>query len=331
EISQKVSVANSLDHSHDTAVSTATHTKTHNVTPTGKPRAHFMLDMAHHEYIFPTGGTINATMVEILVLLPQWFRNPQILMRFLNNGLTSNIHMTILEEYRQLELNTSDEIERARDYIADSYRKAMRKIMPAWLRRNHKAPEDWDATVMSIENIIPEAAKKGGYVAPASIPFKDLAVGLKKLPQGYDAGDLTRALDFAMKNDKPGKDGSTTELMFPDDIHTILDHIGRTEITLTHLDTYVVPRYATVIRATEQARRKKIADCRMQRQARVESIQKPMDSTQSPQQSGLNQHAQSLPSSETMSTQVQIQQQTRSTTMTFSGLQSSIPYRGMDI
>lgn len=330
DTSQKVLVASPLDHSHDPTVPTATESKTHNGISTGKLRAHFMLDMPHHEYIFPTRGTINATMVEILVLLPHWFRNPQILMRFLNNGLMSNIHITIMEEYRKLELNTGEEIERARDYIADSYRKAMRKIVPSWLRRNHKAPEDWDATVMSIENVIPEAATKIGYVAPASIPFKDLAVGLKKLPQGYDAGDLTRALDYAMQNGKPGKDGTTTEFMFPDDIHIILNHIGRTEITVTHLDTHAVPRYATMVRATEQARRKKIADGRMQRQSKVESIQKPMDVPQSPQQPGSSQQAQMPPPPETMSTHFQLQQ-THSTTMTFSNVQTNLPYRGMGI
>ncbi|EMD62528.1 hypothetical protein COCSADRAFT_57103, partial [Bipolaris sorokiniana ND90Pr] len=331
DTSPTVSVANPLDHSHDPTMPTATQSRTSNDTPIGKPRAHFMLDMPHHEYIFPTGGTINATMVEILVLLPHWFRNPQVLMRLLNNGLTSNIHMMILEEHRQLELSTGDEIERARDYIADSYRKAMRKIMPAWLRRNHKAPEDWDATVMSIENVIPKAATKGRYVAPASIPFKDLAVGLKKLPQDYDAGDLTRALDYAMQNGKPSENGSTTDFMFPDDIHMILNHIGRTQITLTHLDSHAVPRYATIVRATEQARRKKIANGRMQRQLKVESIQQPNGLNQSPQQSALSQHAQFPLPSETMAAQFQIQQQTHSTTMTFSGLQTNLPYRGMGI
>ncbi|EUC46057.1 hypothetical protein COCMIDRAFT_93767, partial [Bipolaris oryzae ATCC 44560] len=329
--SQEVSVANPPDRSHDPTVPTAIQSRTHNDPPTGKHRAHFMLDMPHHEYIFPAGGTINATMVEILVLLPHWFRNPQILMRFLNNGLTSNIHIMILEEYRGLELNTGEEIERARDYIADQYRKAMRKIMPGWLRRNHKAPEDWDATVMSIENAIPEAATRDGYVAPPSIPFKNLADGLKKLPQGYDAGHLTRALDYAMKNGKHGKDGSTTVFMFPDDIQIILDHIGRTEITLTHLDTYVISRYASMARVTEQARRKKTGDGRIQRQSRAVSDQQPMDVTQSPQQSGLTQQAQMSPPPKTMSSQSQIQQQTQSTTVTFSNLQTNLPYRGMGI
>jgi hypothetical protein len=55
------------------------------------------------------------------------------------------------------------------------------------------------------------------------------------MPQGSDAGDLTRALEFALVQ--------TQTLMYPDDIHKILGAIGRTQVTLQHTDRRVVRRY----------------------------------------------------------------------------------------
>jgi hypothetical protein len=232
----------------------------------GKPRAQFLLHIPPHEYLLPGGEPINATIVELIVLLPQWFRNPGVAWRFLNNGINAAVHFAILEQHRHLNLTNAEEAERTRDHISDTYRKTMRKIKQGWTKAKHEIPDDWDALNISIINYTPEAANKIDYIMPPSVPFKDLAVGLKKLPQYYDAGDLTRALDFAMQNQKLDEHAQTKEFMFPDDIQLILSYIGHTQITQGHVDGAVLGRYFQVLRTADGVRRKQISEQRRQQQ-----------------------------------------------------------------
>ncbi|KNG46821.1 hypothetical protein DDE82_004320 [Stemphylium lycopersici] len=251
------------------------------VPAVGKPRAQFMLHTPCHEYLLPKGTLINATVADIVVLLPQWFRNPGIAFRFLNNGITAATHFAILKEHRYLNCDTPEEAERARDHLSDTYRKVMRMFNPSWKKVKHQAPEGWDPTNLSIHDFVPEAAKQAEYMAPPSIPFKDLAIGLKKLPQGLDAGDLTRALNYALLNVKTGQYGHETELMFPDDIHFILEHIGAVEVTQSHIDRVLIARYAHLVRKADATRRKRVAGERLQQEQEAgEKAHQPMSLAQ---------------------------------------------------
>jgi hypothetical protein len=147
----------------------------------------------------------------------------------------------------------------------------MRKITLGWTKAKHQVPGDWNGLDTSIANFESEGASEAGYVRPPSIPFMYLAVGLKKLPQGYDAGDLTRALDFAMQNQKLDEHSQPTEFMFPDDLQLIINHIGPTLITQGHFDGAVLGRYSQVLRAADGERRKQLAEHpRQQQQQAVE-------------------------------------------------------------
>ncbi|EDU48066.1 predicted protein [Pyrenophora tritici-repentis Pt-1C-BFP] len=221
-----------------------------NVPQSGNPRSQFLSGIPLHDYMFPQGGLINATVVDIIVIFPQWFRNPYILERFLNNGITANIQFVILT-------NT--------DTLA-SLQKQMRKYLDSkWTKQTHRAPYGWNTQTMSIHDFKPESMVSGGpYEAPPSIPFKDLAIGLKKLPVGSDAGDLTRALDYAMQNYKLDEHGHPVDFVFPDDIHLILDAIGRTVVTAGNADVSIIIRYHNIIREHEAVRRKKLAEDRRQ-------------------------------------------------------------------
>lgn len=240
----------------------------------GKPRAQFLLDIPAYEYKLPKEMPINATIVDLIAVVPQWFRNPGITWRFMNNGINAAVHFAILEQHRHLGLTNAEEAERARDHISDTYRKTMRKMenFSGWTKAGHNIPDNWNKLNISVSGYLPESAKKIGYVTPASIPFIVLAVGLKKLPQGYDAGDLSRALQFAMQNQKLGEHGRPTEFMFPDDIQPILDHIGHTQNTDNHVDDTVVRHYYQVLRDADGTRRKQFLEQRRQQQAADEAV-----------------------------------------------------------
>ncbi|CAE7027569.1 hypothetical protein PTTW11_04269 [Pyrenophora teres f. teres] len=252
----------------------------------GTPRGQLLLGIPPHDYMLPQGGLINATVVDIIVIFPQWFRNPRILQRFLNNGITANIHLIILEEYRHLGLTSGEQLERARDYLSNAYRKQMRKYSdPKWTKQTHRAPVDWNMQALSIHDFTPECMVSGDlYVTPPSIPFKDLAIGLKKLPEGNDAGDLTHALDYAMRNHKLDEKGYPADFVFPDDIQLILNAIGRISVTSGNTDASIITRYHHMLRDVEVVRRRKlsedhrqIADARKQQELAVQVANQWMD------------------------------------------------------
>lgn len=216
-------------------------------------RTGFMLNVPYNEFKFLEGGAINATLVDIIVLLPQWFRNPRLLPRFMNSGLTAAHHYAILEKHRDLDVHTEEDAERAHEHLSTAYRTNMRKTTASWTRRSHELPEDRDGSDMDISNYQPEPARNPRYKEPGSIKFTDLAIGVKQLPQGDDAGDLTRALDFAMKNMKT-VDGRKSHYVFPDDIHIILDQIGRILYTEANFDYAVIIRHEDALNAAKVRR-----------------------------------------------------------------------------
>jgi hypothetical protein len=238
------------------------------LAPKAKPRAPIakkLLDnIPKHDYVLPNGGAINATVTEIIAILPHWYRNLNILTRFLNNGMNASVHLAILNEYRHLNVPVVGDRRRVQERLSDAYRKTMRKVIPGWTQAKHQAPVGWNQANVGIARHVPEAARENGYIAPSSIPFKDLAIGLKKLPHGNDAGDLTRALDYAMRNRKIDEQGQEVELMFPEDIQAILSQIGRTRITPAHNDRHILARYANV-RHEASGRRKQLAGEQKQR------------------------------------------------------------------
>jgi hypothetical protein len=164
-----------------------------------------------------------------------------------------------------------------RDHISDDYRKTMRKIDPAWKKGKHHAPTGWNESDLMINNIVPEAALKPGYTVPPSMPFKDLAIGLKKLPRGDDSGDITRALDYAMRNRKVNESGKGIEFLFPDDLQAILDHIGRTPVSQAHTDRSIIARYSSVLRQTDSDRRKQTSGERRQKKLAEQMVTHPPD------------------------------------------------------
>lgn len=221
-----------------------------------QPRARFFSFLPAHDYFLPTGGPLNFTIAEIVVLLPHWFRNRDIAVRFLHNGITGAAHLAMLEAHRHLNMSHSIDRSRARDHIGDAYRRAMRHIIPGWTKQLHRIPAHWNTDLMVVNAFWPESAHQIGSIATNPVVFRTLAEGLKKLPQGYDAADLTRALIYAIQNKKLNEHGVVTDFMFPDDLQKILQVIGQTQITKEHTDSLVIERYMEVLReeAADKAR-----------------------------------------------------------------------------
>jgi hypothetical protein len=220
------------------------------------PRAGFLVGLSDYPFIMPVGPPLNFTITDILVILPLWHKSLQICHRFQNNGLNSSVHVAILREHRDIALHEA-EIARAKDGISNQYRKTMRKMDPKWRKTAHKAPNNWDVNNLTVNQFRPDTARDTGYTAPKPISFREMINGIKKLPQGPDAGDLTRALEFALHNQKTDLHGKTQDYLFPDDLHLILTTIGYTVVTKDHTDRLVIFRHENILNQMTNAQRKR--------------------------------------------------------------------------
>ncbi|KAF2034117.1 hypothetical protein EK21DRAFT_85567 [Setomelanomma holmii] len=253
------------DHRHDTVVDisstsgVATQPQKKSKRPKlapDQPRAGFLTQVPDYPFQMPAGPPLHFTLVDVIAITSNWFANSFFAARFLNNGLTSSVQVRILQEYRDIILSESD-IDRAKDNISDRYRTTMRKVDKDWSRAKHKAPLGWDQGNMAVNMFEPDYQRERNRKDYQSIPFKALLRGLKKLPHGSDAGDLTRALHFAMQNTKTGLNGEQLELMFPDDIHMILGRIGYTQIMPDHTDRTIIKRYKQAVKTEVDASTKR--------------------------------------------------------------------------
>jgi hypothetical protein len=218
-------------------------------------RVVYLRKFLDYTYNMPPGPILNFTVADVLVLLVNWFKTyPQLTNRFLNNGLNAGVHFTILQEHRVLTAGDK-ELLRIKDTLADGYRRTLRQIDEKWTMASHQAPDDWNENLLSVNHL---THKKGSFTAP--VPFMNLMIDIKKVPQGADAGDLTRALEFATNNQKRGHNGELLDWMFPTDLHIILGHIGYTAITQDHFDNAVIERYRVIYRQKEAVERKRRRD-----------------------------------------------------------------------
>lgn len=208
----------------------------------------FLRNLPGHCYMLPN-VPLNFTLVEITVLLPNWFKNRDIALRFMSNHLTANIHFAIFEEHRKCHFKDPYEREKAKKTIADQYRKAMRSHPQnmGWTKARHTGPSGWNAKLIGMDGFVPDDARLPQYHQLPSVPLRDLMIGVKKLPEGTNAGDLTRCVQFARMRPEG--------FVFPDDLPRILDHVGRTEITTAHTDRPIVRAYANHLRKRTDAKR----------------------------------------------------------------------------
>ncbi|KAF3044960.1 hypothetical protein E8E11_005181 [Didymella keratinophila] len=208
----------------------------------------FLRNLPGHCYTLPN-VPLNFTLVEIIVLLPNWFKNKNIALRFMSNYLTANLHFAIFEEHRECNFKDDYEREKAKKTITDEYRKAMRSHPQnrSWTKAKHSEPLGWDPKLIAMGGFVPDDARLPQYHRLPSVPLHDLMIGVKKLPEGTNAGDLTRCVQFALTRPE--------DFVFPDDLPRILDHVGRTKVTTAHTDRAIVRAYTDRMRKQTDAKR----------------------------------------------------------------------------
>ena len=202
---------------------------------------------------FPDG---NLTAVEIVVYCPHWLKCIDVITRFVNNGVKSVYLAAIINEYRDLPGDAGTKMVPNSTTVMMQY--AMRRSgYEDWTIGTHKLwdhPEDWNHADLYVGMFRPpcithpkkptaaQAERNSSWscnqiVAP--IPFKNLAIHVKKHPTGFDSLDLTRCVKYALAH--PDEDWR-----FPDDFKQLLVKKlgGPKPITASHQDHEAFARLA---------------------------------------------------------------------------------------
>lgn len=226
----------------------------------------------------PNGQQLNFTATEINVFLPKLFHERDIAWRFQNNGLTAPAHRMMMRDHWTIYEPLDPKINSIRCATRDAIRGhgwhdkrskqnkeyEKRKLQaknrheefteprpvdnPAWKwnKKNHKAPEGWDHNDISVSNFMPDRIRENtDKEQRLGVLFTSLLrPEIHKLPQGFDRGDLTRAIEYARHNQRFNTiTGQYNDFLFPDHIHEILGIIGYTQVTRDHLDAARVVYY----------------------------------------------------------------------------------------
>ncbi|KAJ4989683.1 hypothetical protein SVAN01_04900 [Stagonosporopsis vannaccii] len=197
---------------------------------------------------FPDG---NLTVSEILAYLPHWLKSVDVILRMVNHGGRSVIITHLLNKYRKMPTTTF-----APNSTTVMIHYAMRRVgKPGWTigsRGNFENDREYDEDSLYVGDFRPprlthpkSASSKykmekekfqRNWVADP-VPFKDLALHVKEHPSGDDALDLTRCVDYALRN-------SDEEWLFPDDFAQLVEHLGGPlPVTHSHLDRQLFERY----------------------------------------------------------------------------------------
>ncbi|KAH8702702.1 hypothetical protein GQ44DRAFT_631459 [Phaeosphaeriaceae sp. PMI808] len=188
---------------------------------------------------FPPG---NITIAEIAAFLPRAINSGNLVERYCNNGGSTAAFTAMINYYRSMEHGPIPS-----NTVLKMMQKGMNmraKLEPNW--------ENWNASTHSqfvkSDSFDPSSISVTGFRRPelgrtnnlaSSIPFKNLAIGVKSFPTGSEALDLTRAVQYCVE--RPGE-----EWLFPDHYEELVNRLGPALVTNNHHDAVILAQFTTV-------------------------------------------------------------------------------------
>jgi hypothetical protein len=189
----------------------------------------------------PASG--NITIVEILTFLPNSIRNSDICDRIVYNGLVAETVANIYNHHRDLPrdeitVNTTLKMLQWSKRNLHSYTKNSGTNWTPSRAYDNDRPVTWDATKLSLEgfklNI--EYKPKNNHTKEDGVPFEQLGADVDNMPAGYDALDLTRCVEHAVKH--------PNTYIFPRDFASLTEQLGgRKTVKFGHLDRAAAARW----------------------------------------------------------------------------------------
>jgi hypothetical protein len=160
----------------------------------------------------------NLTAYEILAFLPNSLRCPGLVYRFASNWGTRRGLWSIINAARDFE----------KEWNVDRCGVTVNKTMTqagyeGWvITRHHQWHEankaDWDESSSDVTGLSTQATLEADKTEQ-NVPFKDLALSVRRMPEGGEALDLTRMVRYCDVN-------STARWLYPRDDAELLDLLG---------------------------------------------------------------------------------------------------------
>ncbi|OAG06002.1 uncharacterized protein CC84DRAFT_1205641 [Paraphaeosphaeria sporulosa] len=183
----------------------------------------------------------NVTAIELLTFLPGCLNSPDIVYRFASNGISLDAILSIVNTNRMLEQQWTAE------YCYRTVRNAMRHAGHSdWTLKKHlqyfaDKLRGWNATSLSVSGFRASLSISDKRKPDADVRFARLADGVKHMPDGDDALDLTRMIQHCVQN-------PSEEWLYPSNYDMLLAHLGGpTHPVAANMDRPIFERWEHVI------------------------------------------------------------------------------------
>lgn len=188
---------------------------------------------------WPTNA--NITAYELLAFFPHCLQSGDLVYRFISNGGTRHVLWVILNVARDL----------PKEWHANRCGTIMYKAMADagyedWTVKVHKKwhekrKAEWNETIVNITGSRTPSQIRGIKNVEDDMPFRDLATGVRRMPEGDDALDLTRMVQYCVDHPQAG-------WMYPRDYEKLCNALGGpAPIRIEHSDRSVFNRWEAVV------------------------------------------------------------------------------------
>jgi hypothetical protein len=183
----------------------------------------------------------NMTAVELLTFFPNSVRCADVIYRLISNGGSPHAIWAIVNTQRDLSSEWGQNS--CRQWMYDAMDKAGYK---EWRFKAHKKFHEqrktpWDEANLDVAGFTTPGQIGRKATLPTDIPFKNLAVDVRHIPQGNDALDLTRMVEYCVQNPHD-------PWRYPRDYATLLGLVGgAAPIGPEHIDRKAFKRWAGVV------------------------------------------------------------------------------------
>ncbi|KAF3052360.1 hypothetical protein E8E11_010735 [Didymella keratinophila] len=217
---------------------------------TGPYTKNFVGDVPSKNLVLPN-GLMEITAVEIIAYCPYWLKNGDVAKRLLMNGF----EWPHIAEVLNFHCNTARG-DISYNWVLKAVQPGMRKLTgnPKWTHNKNMLlmrRKGWSANDLTLAGCLLDAqypAPRGlGRGIVQSYPFRMLGDHLKQRPQGDDALNLTRCVEYAIQH--PEED-----LEFPRDFQMLVQKLGPVLVTPQHLDAAAVTRWTPSQNPVQQPR-----------------------------------------------------------------------------
>lgn len=189
----------------------------------------------------PFPAHADMTAYELLAFLPNCLTSVDVVYRFISNGGTRSVIWTMVNAAR--DMPQAWDVNRCGTAMCNAMKDAG---FEKWTIKTHdkwhqpRLFAGWDETVLSVAGYRTPSMIKQKEFKEDDVPFKSLAVGVRKMPEGDDALWMTRLVKYCVQNpDEPW--------MYPRDFELLCTHTGGEKLTIgkEHSDRAAFKRWET--------------------------------------------------------------------------------------